>query len=119
MRLLNVPLVVSLTLLAGCAATPPAGPPGKFLVYRDASGTPTRQFDYPSEDFCRQVAAIAGRGAHCQQDSAAAQLQARATLRYNPPGVTVEGHYADLARCRTDTGTMAPGVELVNPCAPK
>lgn len=113
-RLLILPALV----LAGCASQPPAVP-GKHLVYRDTSGAPIRQFDYPSEDLCRRVESIAGRGARCQPDSLGAQMQAKATLRYNPPGMLVEGHYPDLARCQTDTRVMSPGVELINPCAPK
>lgn len=105
------------TMLAGCASTPST--PGKHLVYRDGSGTPIRQFDYPSEDFCRRVENMAGRSARCQPDSAAAQLQAKATLRYNPPGVLVESHYGDMKRCQSETGSLGAGVQLVNPCAAK
>lgn len=113
-------LATTAIVLAGCASQPTALPtPGKHLVYRDASGTPIRQFDYPTEDFCRRVEIAAGRGARCQPDSAGAQLQAKATLRYNPPGVLIESHYADMARCKTDTGTLSPGVQLINACAPK
>jgi hypothetical protein len=103
--------------LAGCASTPTV--PGKHLVYRDAGGTPIRQFDYPNEDFCKRVETIAGRSARCQPESAGSQLQAKATLRYNPPGVLVESHYQDMKRCQTDTGSLAPGVQLVNACAAK
>jgi hypothetical protein len=112
--------LLSAIVLAGCATQPdvPAGPPGKHLVYRDASGAAIRQFDYPDDSFCKRVEAVAGRGARCQAD-AASGLQAKATLRYNPPGVLVESHYSDLGRCRTDTGTLAPGVQLVNPCTAK
>jgi len=113
-------LASAAAVLAGCASQPnvPAGPPGKHLVYRDSSGVATRQFDYPSDDFCRRVEAIAGRGARCQAEPVAG-LNAKATLRYNPPGVLVESHYQDMNRCRADTGTLAPGVQLINPCAPK
>jgi len=45
------------------------------------------------------------------------QLHARATLRYDPPGMLVEGHYPDVARCQSANSKMAPGVELVNPCS--
>ena len=106
-------------ILAGCASQPPAGPPGKHLVYRDGSGTVTRQFDYPSEETCKRVESMAGRQARCQLDSASSTMQAKATLRYNPPGMVVEGHYADLARCRADTGALPPGVQLINGCATK
>lgn len=109
--------VAAFAVLAGCASqsTAPAGPPGKHLVYRDSNGQVIRQFTYPDDAFCRRVEAMAGRGARCQAESAAG-MQARATLRYNPPGVLVEGHYADMARCRADTNTMSAGVQLVNPC---
>lgn len=107
----------ALAVLAGCATqnTAPAGPPGKHLVYRDGSGNLIRQFDYPDDAFCRRVEAVAGRGARCQAEPAKG-FAARATLRYNPPGILVHGHYADLARCRADTNTMSAGVELINPC---
>jgi hypothetical protein len=109
--------VAAIAVLAGCASqtTVPAGPPGKHLVYRDSSGQAIRQFDYPDDAFCRKVQALAGRAAHCQAEPASG-LQAKATLRYNPPGVLVQGHYADMARCRADTSAMSSGVELINPC---
>ena len=107
-------------VLAGCTSLPGMQTTeGKHLVYRDASGAPTLQIDYPSDATCRKVEAIASRNAKCQTESAAAQLHARATLRYDPPGMLVEGHYADLARCRTANATMARGVELVKPCTAK
>lgn len=107
-------------LAAGCATqnTAPVGPSGRHLVYRDASGTAIRQFDYPDDAFCRRVQALAGRAARCQAEPATG-LQATATLRYNPPGVLVEGHYADMNRCRADNSTMSTGVQLVNPCTAK
>jgi hypothetical protein len=40
-------------------------------------------------------------------------------LRYNPPGVLVQGHYADMARCKADTSTMSAGVQLVQGCTAK
>jgi hypothetical protein len=108
--------ILAAVALAGCASAPPYnGPPGKHLVYVDGQGRAVRQFDYPDDAFCRRVQAIAGRGAHCQPEPAPG-LTASATLRYNPPGVLVEGHYADLERCRKDTRTMAPGVTLINAC---
>ncbi|MDB5900950.1 MAG: hypothetical protein JWP41_4552 [Ramlibacter sp.] len=108
--------LLGLAALAGCATPPqPVGSPGKHLVYRDKAGNAFRQFDYPDDAFCRKVEALAGRSARCQAATASG-LQARATLRYTPPGVLVEGHYADMSRCRADTATMSPGVELVNPC---
>lgn len=114
-----LPLAATLAVaaLAGCASTPST--PGKHLVYRDAGGTPIRQFDYPSDDFCRRVESMAGRSARCQPDSAASQLQAKATLRYNPPGVLVDSHYQDMKRCQTETGDLAAGVQLVSACAAK
>lgn len=109
--------VAVFALLAGCASqsTVPAGPPGKHLVYRDGSGNVIRQFTYPDDAFCRRVEGVAGRSARCQAESATG-MQAKATLRYNPPGVLVQGHYADMARCRADTSSMSPGVELISAC---
>lgn len=111
-------LAAAVLALAGCASAPPAGPPGKHLVYRDSSGNAIRQFDYPDDATCRRVETAAGRGARCQAE-AAPGLTAQATLRYNPPGVLVHGHYADMARCRADTVTMSAGVELVQACSAK
>jgi hypothetical protein len=105
-------------VLAGCATTKPSGPPGKHLIYRDSSGVATRQFDYPDLAFCQRVEAMAGRGAYCQAEPATG-LTAKATLRYNPPGLLVEGHYQDMNRCRTDTAALPGGVQLINACAPK
>ena len=104
-------------VLAGCASGP-APTPGKHLVYRDSSGNAIRQFDYPDDAFCRKVESAAGRAARCQAEGASG-FAAHATLRYNPPGVIVHGHYADLARCHADTGTMSAGVELVQACTVK
>ena len=111
-------VAAAVVVLAGCASqttTSTAVGAGKHLVYRDTAGNAIRQFDYPDDAFCRRVEALAGRAARCQMTPAAG-MQARATLRYNPPGVLVEGHYADMARCQADTGTMSAGVELINPC---
>jgi hypothetical protein len=110
-------IVAALAVLAGCASTSQNsnGPSGKHLVYRDANGQVIRQFDYPDDSFCRRVQGMA-RGARCQAESATG-MQARATLRYNPPGILVQGHYADMARCRADTSTMSAGVELINGCS--
>jgi hypothetical protein len=103
-------------LAAGCASTATTtASAGKHLVYRDGSGNVIRVFSYPDDALCRRVESMAGRGAQCQREPAPG-MQARATLRYNPPGVLVEGHYADMARCMTDTATMSPGVQLINPC---
>ena len=109
-------------LAAGCATqtTGPGAEPsvGRHLVYRDAAGNVIRQFDYPDDAFCRRVEALAGRAARCQPTPATG-MQAKATLRYNPPGVLVEGHYLDMNRCRTDNSVMSAGVQLVNPCTPQ
>ena len=123
----EIPLITRLSILAavavlaaGCATqnTAPDGPSGRHLVYRDGSGNVVRQFDYPDDSFCRRVEAMAGRGARCQADPAGG-LGAHATLRYNPPGVLVQGAYADMARCRADTATMSAGVQLVDGCTAK
>jgi hypothetical protein len=110
-------LAATAAVLAGCASqqAQPTGASGKHLVYRDAGGNVVRQFDYPDDAFCRRVEAMAGRGARCQAESAPG-FTAQATLRYNPPGVLVQGHYADMARCRADTSVMSAGVQLVDGC---
>jgi len=106
-------------LAAGCASTSTTtASAGRHLVYRDGSGNIIRQFDYPDDALCRRVESMAGRGAQCQAQPASG-MQAKATLRYNPPGVLVEGHYADMARCAADTSAMSPGVTLINPCTPQ
>lgn len=56
-------LLLSMLVLGGCASQP-AATAGKHLVYRDASGTPTMQIDYPSERLLPQ-----GRG-DCQPQRA-------------------------------------------------
>ena len=114
-------VAAAVVVLAGCASQDPlykgvSAGSGKHLVYRDTAGNVIRQFDYPDDAICRRVETLAGRTARCQ-DAPASGFQARATLRYNPPGMLVQGHYADMARCRADTGTMSPGVELINPCS--
>src|SRR5687767_12039372 len=112
-------LAAAAALLAGCASQPDqptAGSGGKHLVYRDASGNVVRQFVYPDDAFCRRVEAMTGRAARCQAEPAPG-FTAQATLRYNPPGVLVHGHYADMARCRADTSVMSAGVQLVDACA--
>jgi hypothetical protein len=122
MSKLSIALSIAATaaILAGCA-TPSSTPitAGKHLVYRDAAGKPMRQFDYPSDDFCKRVEALAGKTARCQADSSGGQLQAQATLRYTPPGVVVQGHYADMSRCKLDTDALPPGVELLAACKAK
>ena len=115
-------LLPAIVIAAGCATpTVPGDPtvPGKHLVYRDTSGNILRQFDYPSEDICRRVEAVAGRSARCQPTSIAGTMQAQATLRYNPPGFMFYGHYPDMARCQADTSKLADGVELITRCASK
>jgi hypothetical protein len=77
------------------------------------------QIDYPSEAFCRRVEAIASRNARCEAQSEEDRLQASAMLFYNPGGMTVQGHYQDVARCERANSTMARGVELARPCATK
>jgi hypothetical protein len=70
---------------------------------RDSAGKLLMQFDYPSDDLCaRTSSAMRGSAfkAGCSAASMAEPLRGRATLRYNPPGVLVEGHYADLASWR-------------------
>lgn len=120
MHLITRLSVVAAVVLAGCASQDPlykgvAAGTGKHLVYRDSTGNVIRQFDYPDDAICRRVETLAGRSARCQ-DAPASGFRASATLRYNPPGMLVQGHYADMARCRADTGTMSAGVELINPC---
>lgn len=115
--------LAAVATLAGCAGAPetPATDmsmgSGRHLVYRDASGTPIRQFSYPQAWHCRRVEAMAGRAARCQPEPVGG-MEAQALLRYDPPGILVEGRYADLARCRADTRTMSSGVQLVNACSP-
>ncbi|WP_048440651.1 hypothetical protein [Caenimonas sp. SL110] len=101
----------------GCA-TKPVGE-GTHLVYRNSSGAPYMQFDYPTADFCRKTEAIATGDVRCQSSSAGAQLMARATLRFEPPGMDVVGHYADMAACTRANSSMSLGVKLASACAPK
>lgn len=92
------------------------------MVLRDLSGKLVMQFDYPTDELCAKTAA-AMRGtvykANCSTTSAAEPLRGHATLRYTPPGVLVQGHYADLAACRTMTSTLSAGVELIQACSAK
>ena len=110
--------LASIALLAGCVSMQPGGV-GKHLVYRDASGAPTLQIDYPSESFCRRVEAVASGNVRCEPKSVDAQLHAQATLHYNPPDMDVLGHYADLASCQRANSRMAQGVKLLKACAVK
>lgn len=112
--------ILAAVALAGCAAQPTApdgSRTGPHLVYRDSTGNVLRQFDYPDALHCRKVEAISAT-ARCQATPVAG-LGARATLRYEPPGMLVRGQYATMDRCRADTVTMAAGVRLVEPCAPQ
>ena len=72
-------------------------------MYRDTEGKPIRQFDYPSDDICRKVQAVAGSQARCTNDSVSDTMKAQAVLRYVPPGITVPSHYANMNRCAVDT----------------
>jgi hypothetical protein len=92
---------------------------GPHLVYRDASGTPTMQIDYPGADLCRRVEEVAARNARCQARSDADRLHAHATLWYNPPDIEVEAHYTDLASCEKANSRMARGVHLKKGCSAK
>lgn len=112
-------VAILFTLLSAGCANPPSAAGGTHLVYRGAGGAPTMQIDYPSADFCRKVQAIASRSARCESKSVAGDLAARATLLYNPPGLEVEAHYTDVARCRTANSTMAQGVQLAAACTAK
>ena len=104
-------------VLAGCASQPQQPPGnGKFLVSQDW------QFDYPNEKMCLDVERAvrkSGAPATCREATAAANYKAQATLRYNPPGVLVAGHYASMDGCRQQTTRLAPGVEMINPCTAK
>ena len=57
--------------------------------------------------------------AACAETPASDPLRGQATLRYTPPGVLVQGHYQDLAACRTLTAQLAAGVELIQACSAK
>lgn len=111
-------LVSAVVILSGCASMQ-VQPPGSHLVYRDTEGKAVRQFDYPSDDICRKVQAVAGSSARCTTESISSTLQAQATLRYVPPGITVPSHYSNMNRCMVDTRELGPGVQLVNACSPK
>jgi hypothetical protein len=113
--------VVALALLGACATQPPEQP-GGYLIVRDLGGQLLMQFDYPTDELCARTSK-AMRGstykAGCTTVSAADSLRGQATLRYNPPGVLVQGHYTDLAECRKQTGQLSAGVELINACKGK
>lgn len=118
MRALSSLAALATLFLSACVSMKPMGT-GKHLVYRDTNGAPAMQIDYPTEAFCRRVEAVASNNARCQEKSVDDQLLARATLHYDPPGMTVEAHYADLLRCHVANGRMAAGVELLKPCTAK
>ena len=119
----NTLAILAAVMLAACA-TQPEQPeqPGGHLVVRDLSGKLLMQFDYPTDDLCARTSR-AMRGtiykAGCTQVSAAETLRGQATLRYNPPGVLVQGHYHDLADCRKQTSQLSAGVELIQACSAK
>jgi hypothetical protein len=122
------PIRLSLAILAAATlaacATQPDQPeqPGRHMVVRDLGGKLLMQFDYPADDLCAKTSR-AMRGsiykANCTQASEAEPLRGQATLRYNPPGVLVQGHYADLALCRTQTSQPSAGVEIITACSAK
>lgn len=117
----NTFALAATALLTACATQPPEQP-GSHLVVRDLGGSLTMQFDYPNDELCARTSK-AMRGsiykAGCATTSAAASLNSQATLRYNPPGVLVQGHYTDLAECRKQTAQLSAGVELINACQGK
>lgn len=114
----NTLAIAAIATLAACATQPPENP-GSHLVVRDLGGKLLMQFDYPTDELCARTSK-AMRGsiykAGCDTVSAANSLHGQATLRYNPPGVLVQGHYADLAECRKQTSQLSSGVELINAC---
>ena len=114
--------ILATAMLAACATKPPEKP-GSHLVVRDLSGKLLMQFDYPTDDLCARTStsmrSMKMYKAGCDRASAAAPLHGQATLRYNPPGVLVRAHYADLAACRQQTAQLATGVELILDCAAK
>ena len=117
----NFLTVGAIALLGACATLAPEQP-GSHLVVRDLGGKLLMQFDYPTDELCARTSK-AMRGsiykAGCATASASDSLRGQATLRYNPPGVLVHGHYADLAECRKQTGQLSAGVELINACKGK
>ena len=118
----NTLAVIAVGLLAGCATNKTPEASGRYMSVRDLSGNLLMQFDYPTGNLCARTSS-AMRGtiyrAGCSGASAADSLQARATLRYNPPGVLVVGHYLDLAACRAQTAQPSAGVDVLTACSPK
>jgi hypothetical protein len=110
--------ILALAMLGACATQPPATP-GRHMVLRDMGGKLLMQFDYPTDELCAKTTASM-RGsiykANCAQASLADPLKAHATLRYMPPGVLVQGYYADLAMCRRMTAESSAGVEVTKSC---
>ena len=107
-------------MLAACATQPDQPEqPGRLMSVRDLSGKLLMQFDYPTDDLCARTSR-AMRGtiykAGCSQTASTEPLGGHATLRYNPPGVLVKGHYLDLAMCRKQTVQLSAGVELIEAC---
>jgi len=102
--------------LAGCSLVEQRVP-GPHLVYRDASGAPTMQVDYPTKEMCLRVEEVAAKNAKCQLISEAGKLHARAVLWYNPPDMEVEAYYTDVASCQHANSRMARCVHLQKPCA--
>jgi hypothetical protein len=111
-------LLAAAAALAGCSLVQRIEP-GPHLVYRDASGAPTMQIDYPSTDMCKRVEEVAAKNAKCQAHSEADKLHAQATLWYNPPNIDIAAYYADVAGCEKANSRMARGVHLKEGCSAK
>lgn len=113
--------ILAAAMLAACASQPPEQP-GSHLLVHDLGGKLLMQFDYPTDDLCARTSKAMRGGmykAGCSGASATEPLRGHATLRYNPPGVLVRGHYHDLAACRTQTAQLSAGVELIEACEAK
>ena len=113
-RILAALLVTAATAVTGCATQK-----NTHLVYRDATGAPSMQVDYPNAGFCTQVEAVAAGNVKCEGVSAASNLAATATLYYDPPGLDVVAHYPNLQTCEKANSRMAMGVKLMKRCATK
>jgi hypothetical protein len=113
--------VLTAALLAACATQPPEHP-GRHMTLHDLSGKLLMQFDYPTDELCAKTSA-AMRGtiykSACAETSSAAPLASHATLRYTPPGVLVQGHYADMELCKRMTAQLSAGVQLIQACSAK
>lgn len=92
------------------------------MTLHDLSGKLLMQFDYPTDELCAKTSA-AMRGtiykSACAETSNAAPLETHATLRYTPPGVLVQGHYADMELCKRMTAQLSAGVQLIQACSAK